>query len=832
MKGPFDIRGRIRLGPAVLGSHAAWKAVRDGQYRSVEAILRNLYGRDEPGAVLGDEVGLGKTYVSYGVAAWLLSEDPAARVLVLTNSSGMTGVWAERWGEISWHGTAGKPEAIIARTFAEYRAYAHDRAHRLVISSYDALKRFTYDEVGALAAIARWVLEKENRPDRDGLRKLTSDRRARLLRTLGLDLRRRPAELQRAPSRAEALRFWRTQYDPRCDAWRDPVEAARALRDLEIGCNATEDAALQRPFHLVVVDEAHRLQSQARDAAMRLLIDRRTRKVLYVTATPFALDVRQLVQLFERFSYSDGCDFEALRKRIEGIGLENFQRAVSRAKDKDRAADGLDAATVRRIEGELRRWIVRRAWRNVPGAPQRIEKPCKVPVLGGRQFAAAIAIERAIAELMERGERTHVASRRAGLCSSWRAALASLSTGALVGRVAGPWIKTARRLLVGNAESPKIRAVVRLIARKVEAEEKVVVFSERTETLTALRDLLGIELRQRAEAARANAKQWLGNIRKGKRFSPISSEPEESHRALAHCLAGALPVRRGMAWDRADELASALLSHRMLRLKDVLAGYRRRTPLEPVQVYDGARGDETTLARFNLPGAPWVLLCSKKAQESIDLHRESRTVVLVDPVWNPAHREQRIGRVHRFGSRFDRIEVIDAYTDGTYEQKIFERARERAHMMEVLLGAGYWLDRDREVDVDERFQVNLEPDAPHAVESFGELPEPDCDYVRRHWAELGGRAQRIGLALLALGDGWHLTRAVHKEVLRTGGTDPYLPNVGKELRAMLGVYVEASTRRGVAVWRSTQRLKIVLAGADVPSRRVALRSGVKGRARG
>ena len=163
----------------------------------------------------------------------------------------------------------------------------------------------------------------------------------------------------------------------------------------------------------------------------------------------------------------------------------------------------------------------------------------------------------------------------------------------------------------------------------------------------------------------------------------------------------------------------------MISLELANIWYRRATPrvreelsaafgggqsIRAVEIFDGTRGDEsTTIARFNMPGTPWVLLCSKKAQESIDLHHECNVVVLLDPVWNPAHREQRIGRVQRAGSRFKEIHVIDSYTEETYDEDIYKRALKRSKMMAILLGAGHWLDQDREISNVAQYQIDLSP---------------------------------------------------------------------------------------------------------------------------
>jgi hypothetical protein len=62
MKGPFDLHGRFELGSQA----AAGTRIYNGQYLAASALLRRLYSLDEPGAILADEVGLGKTYVALG----------------------------------------------------------------------------------------------------------------------------------------------------------------------------------------------------------------------------------------------------------------------------------------------------------------------------------------------------------------------------------------------------------------------------------------------------------------------------------------------------------------------------------------------------------------------------------------------------------------------------------------------------------------------------------------------------------------------------------------------------------------------------------------------
>ena len=143
----------------------------------------------------------------------------------------------------------------------------------------------------------------------------------------------------------------------------------------------------------------------------------------------------------------------------------------------------------------------------------------------------------------------------------------------------------------------------------------------------------------------------------------------------------------------------------------LIIGRGRRLPI--IVRHDADTGpDERNLEKFNLPSAPLALLATPKAQEGIDLHHYCRHVVLFDLTWNPAAMEQRIGRVHRLGGSRgvnEKVIVVYCYQKGTYEQVMAARIQQRCEMMRVLLGAGQWLDEDREVKDLDPYRMTFPP---------------------------------------------------------------------------------------------------------------------------
>jgi superfamily II DNA or RNA helicase len=84
-----------------------------------------------------------------------------------------------------------------------------------------------------------------------------------------------------------------------------------------------------------------------------------------------------------------------------------------------------------------------------------------------------------------------------------------------------------------------------------------------------------------------------------------------------------------------------------------LAGYLERTYGRAPAVIIGGQDDaarQRQIDMFWAPGGPRFLVSSRAGGEGINL-QVARRLVHVDVPWNPMEMEQRVGRVHRFGSR-------------------------------------------------------------------------------------------------------------------------------------------------------------------------------------
>ena len=134
-----DQLGWIDLESGILTTDAAEHANR--RIRTARALLQRLFGvASVPGVILGDEVGMGKTYEALAVIAALFAHVPTARVLVLTHSHAMAKIWAQRWDGFREHAVGHKRRALLAPSEILYDV-ADFGTGQIGFASYDRLKR-------------------------------------------------------------------------------------------------------------------------------------------------------------------------------------------------------------------------------------------------------------------------------------------------------------------------------------------------------------------------------------------------------------------------------------------------------------------------------------------------------------------------------------------------------------------------------------------------------------------------------------------------------------------------------------------------------------------
>ena len=308
------------------------------------------------------------------------------------------------------------------------------------------------------------------------------------------------------------------------------------------------------------------------------------------------------------------------------------------------------------------------------------------------QAYATFAMEKEIAEMESSGRMMHIAVDRETLCSSYRAIKVASEKRRHV------FQDVVKYLPNNGKESPKLEfAVTRLpelVAGSDVIPEKVVVFCNRNETIRELRRRLEKKFRPIEEEA---ARRWA-NVRKTLRRQNWEEWPKARLACYLYDDFNAKEASRFVA------KVERLISEAPPEVPYWSESWGPRRRIEWVSTLTGEQAEEDrpnekprqhVQFAFNLPGPPYILICSQVAKESIDLHRWCRKVVHYDHAWNPAVMEQRVGRIDRINSRAMRTQVpIEIYyflVNGTYEERIFNVVKERMEMMRVLLGSGEWL---------------------------------------------------------------------------------------------------------------------------------------------
>src|SRR6266446_1930952 len=109
-----------------------------------------------------------------------------------------------------------------------------------------------------------------------------------------------------------------------------------------------------------------------------------------------------------------------------------------------------------------------------------------------------------------------------------------------------------------------------------------------------------------------------------------------------------------------------------------LAAYLQRTYADTPALIIGGQSDEQRQAQIDLfwrPEGPRFLVSSRAGGEGINL-QIARRLVHIDVPWNPMELEQRVGRVHRFGSRHTII--VDTFVaKGSREEEAYRVARQK-----------------------------------------------------------------------------------------------------------------------------------------------------------
>lgn len=498
--------------------------------RQEDTVLRALTLLDtQPGVVLADEVGIGKTYEALGVIAARHHQSDAAKTLVLTPGPDLNTKWQKEFQAFAsgdsamYRPFAGQFEAVkTLREFVKHRDKKIIIAPVTMFQGARAMEHNCY----LLSLYFAWTGAHPStraaafRRYRDGALSPCDVRTERFLGEVPWSEieRKRDEVMGRGKGRAEiVVGAERTGYFSDQDA----VDAG--LADLRFRLIR----ALIPEVDLLVIDEAHKLKNAAsvRATAVRQIFDGRFEKALFLTATPFQLEVDELRQVLHLFSLARSAspgeaeragkllsdigdykaaygDFEAAWRRLDG-GADAFREAFLRDPTLECDVDSQALVHVvrearrllrlkrERIEPGFRQWMIRslRDDKRVYRAHARK----KLRPQGGEALPFLL-YERLIAQLFQEKSRTHKAAVQINMVSSYGAArLGDLMQNKVtrIGGDAEKYRSVLRGVLNGIRDDhdvhPKLSFVVKDALGAALRQEKTLIFCTRVESLHELK---------------------------------------------------------------------------------------------------------------------------------------------------------------------------------------------------------------------------------------------------------------------------------------------------------------------------------------------------------
>jgi hypothetical protein len=500
------------------------------QARSAELVTAILARR--PGFVLADEVGMGKTYVTFGHIALRCDRQPRMRTLVVVPSGELARKWERdlldfcEKSSIKERGLAARLAPTVATSTS---ALLNARRSGVIITTLSAI-------VGGLTRTPEleraWLFEAT----------LTRSRRhettrRRLARRYGIAAhhRRAVAGTQLFGVTFDEARPIAHKYLARC-LLEDSVDRRE---DFDAGVRAARRELIRKRlprYDLLVLDEAHKLKnpSSKRFRYLEQLMVGRFRTMLFLTATPFQIDLGELAAVFRLLSRANGpgqselidrtarvielaqryrqcfeqlevawrfCPNESACLAGDPLALDPREQVLHSAYAKAltaRHALARELATVmlreRRHTGHRRERVgsLRTDLTDADAAARGVE----VRGAGRVVFAASV---RLFHEMRRNRRPTFDPVLLQSLTSSYEAYRHSpVLTRATQGRE--PFLAHLIDELSRRAEHPKITEVVASVVEAAAAGEKTLIFTERIETAQRLASEIGEQLARDAQA--------------------------------------------------------------------------------------------------------------------------------------------------------------------------------------------------------------------------------------------------------------------------------------------------------------------------------------------
>ena len=504
------------------------RAVIADQLATAGALRERL--DDYGGVILGDEVGAGKTYVTFALLAEALAKDPRKGAVIFVPSGLLKTKWCN---QLQDYLRAAMRNRTLAERFIE-RITPIDRSLRddgsfdsshwgrrparnaIVITTHRVYSHRTSraDQAACLRAAASTIKVGRNIRPRALLRACDVDPDTPVA---WADWARPDVlTLRTLAPMTNVLKRYASGERGLGEASRSAVQEVRR----RVGKSSLPDAAL------VVIDEAHNLKStqSAIYQALMSVLSSRFDALLFLTATPFQLGRRELLTIVDFFRFARAYEgreaifderVDTMRRAMDGwvdaldgfgaawrdLDAEGAARCAALiANNNDprpevgnlelRADEAFDRclAAKRDLQSGMRPFVVR----SVRERDHVEHRAVSDEYLSEQTRIPLALVDRLLVELMKNG-RTFISSALISACSSWEALLSAAIMEEHRETRTRPILRGfADRKLLGA--HPKVAQTVAECLAGVASGEKTLVFVEREQTGRILREALNAQL--------------------------------------------------------------------------------------------------------------------------------------------------------------------------------------------------------------------------------------------------------------------------------------------------------------------------------------------------
>ncbi len=523
------------------------KATAALQTRTCEQVLRML--RDMPGIILGDDVGMGKTYISIGTAVWFLVKYPDKPVIIITPGWLLNTKWHHdlrnfidknlHRDQVDLSDSDVYEVTQGAGTYISQLADAAEKKAKVLLIPINvfASMGWKYEKSFFLSC---WFKH----------RRFWGKTREQILKALGGDTSvYAPEEFTNMGITYEEIpENWYEELD---QIYQESGVSPQGVSHLWNSLKELRYRAISQVMpqaSLLILDEAHKLKNQetVKRRALEAAVWHKFARGIFLTATPFQLgegELRSVLDMF-RSAHVAGAGLAGFDGIVSELFLEmaKYQEQMSRfevyvhALSPDEGAlleqviesgqvenIGFDiretyelyrslVAQKNGLEAILKKLMIRNVKpkdeyrREIIGSLDNREQ-CGIP-LSSEAYIPFALMEKALYEILARGDRTFIANVKQSFTSSFEAVQnASIYERDLEA------IHQLRRMDFKKIAHPKLSAVVDEVVKALENGEKTLLFCDRIETISQLKKSMNERLNRSFD--KSLKKLFPGNGLKG-----------------------------------------------------------------------------------------------------------------------------------------------------------------------------------------------------------------------------------------------------------------------------------------------------------------------------